>query len=152
MNLFFDMDNTLIGDRHQLRPLVRETLEQLHIDGHQIYVWSGVGIRWKEVHEHQLDLWVLDCYHKPLDEVGQRSLSHHAPDLVIDDVAGIVEQFGGVVIRPYYLENPRDREMERVYRIIQDVVQFGRSDDPAFRPGVLGQRAQLNGVEPTRKD
>jgi hydroxymethylpyrimidine pyrophosphatase-like HAD family hydrolase len=146
MNLFFDMDNTLIGDRHQLRPLVRETLEQLHNDGHAIYVWSGVGIRWKEVHANQLDPWVIDCYHKPLDEVGQRSLSHHMPDLVIDDVAAIVEQFGGVVIRPYYLENPRDREMERVYRIVQDVVRTGVSEDSAFRAGLMGQRVPPNGA------
>jgi hypothetical protein len=134
MDLFFDMDNTLIGDRGQLRPLVSETLHQLHDDGHAIYVWSGVGIRWKEVQMHRLERIVRDCYHKPLDESAQHA-TPHAPDLVIDDVSAIVEEFGGIVIRPYYLDNPRDREMERVYRVIQEVLHTGTSRDRGFRPG-----------------
>ncbi len=134
MNLFFDMDNTLIGDRGQLRPLVSETLYQLHTDGHTLYVWSGVGIRWKEVHTHGLARIVRDCYNKPLDEPAQQATTY-APDLVIDDVPAIVEEFGGIVVRPYYLENPRDREMERVYRVIQEVLSTGTSRDTAFRPG-----------------
>jgi hypothetical protein len=134
MNLFFDMDNTLIGDRGQLRPLVSETLHQLHDDGHTLYVWSGVGIRWKEVQTHGLERIVRDCYHKPLDEPAQQATTY-APDLVIDDVSAIVEEFGGIVVRPYYLENPRDREMERVYRVIQEVLRTGTSSDTGFRPG-----------------
>lgn len=134
LTLFFDMDNTLIGDRGQLRPLVPDVLSRLCDDGHAIYIWSGVGIRWREVQAHQLERFVRDCYQKPLDEPAQRATAH-MPDLVVDDVSPIVEEFGGVVVRPYYLENPRDREMERVYRVIQDVVRTGASQDRAFRPG-----------------
>jgi len=128
------MDNTLIGDRGQLRPLVTDILGRLCDDGHAIYVWSGVGIRWREVRTHHLERFVRDCYHKPLDEPAQQA-TRHAPDLIVDDVSAIVEEFGGVVVRPYYLENPRDREMERVYRVIQDVIRTGASLDSGFRPG-----------------
>lgn len=134
MNLFFDMDNTLIGDRGQLRPLVSEILHRLHDDGHTISIWSGVGIRWKEVHIHGLEAIIHDCYHKPLDAPTQQATTY-TPDLIVDDVPAIVEEFGGIVIRPYYLDNPRDREMERVYRVIQEIVQTGTSPDTAFRPG-----------------
>jgi hypothetical protein len=134
LTLYFDMDNTLIGDRGQLRPRVTEVLGRLHEEGHALYVWSGVGIRWSEVHTHSLQDFVRDCYHKPLDGVALEECGH-APDLIIDDIPAIVEEFGGIVVRPYYLENPRDREMERVYRIIQEVQRTGTSGDPAFRAG-----------------
>jgi len=134
MNLYFDMDNTLIGDRGQLRPGVSDVLAQLHEDGHTLYVWSGVGIRWNDVHTHGLERFVRDCYQKPLDELAQQTTTY-LPDLVIDDVSAIVEEFGGIVVRPYFLENPRDREMERVYRVIQEVLLTGTSEDRAFRPG-----------------
>lgn len=145
MNIFFDMDNTLIGDRHQLRPLVHETLSQITRDGHTIYVWSGMGIRWAEVHMHELGEFVRDCFHKPLDEEGQRTLTHIPPDLVVDDIPAFVDIFGGVVVKPYYMTNPRDRELDRVYRIIKEVEQTGTSQDPAFRLGTLTQRFDLNG-------
>lgn len=134
MNLFFDMDNTLIGDRGQLRPLVCEILGRLHHEGHALYVWSGVGIRWKEVHAHSLTDLVRDCYHKPLDG-SDRQAPEPLPDLVIDDIPAFVDRYGGIVVRPYYLDNPRDREMERVYRIIQELLRTGTSSDPAFRSG-----------------
>ena len=133
-NLYFDMDNTLIGDRGQLRPLVTEVLGRLHVEGHALYVWSGVGIRWKEVHAHSLQDWVRDCFHKPLDGATQDACEHD-PDLIIDDIPAIVEEYGGIVVRPYYLDNPRDREMERVYRIIRELQRTGTSGDPAFRAG-----------------
>ncbi|MBI3978069.1 MAG: hypothetical protein HY331_07785 [Chloroflexi bacterium] len=140
MRLFFDMDNTLISDCAILRPRVREVFERLTTEGHEIYVWSGVGIRWKEVHQHELHPFVTDCYRKPLNGVnGNRRTdgipTTIQPDLVVDDIAPIVEEYGGVVVRPYFWEIESDREMDRVYQIIQEVVATGASADKAYRPG-----------------
>jgi hypothetical protein len=137
LRLFFDLDNTLIGDRGQLRPLVRESFEGLTADGHQIYIWSGVGVRWREVREHALERFVLDCFRKPLDlvEGAMDGLPSCEPSLVVDDLVPIVEEYGGVVVRPYYWENASDREMERVCRIVREVAATGRSGDSAYRAG-----------------
>ncbi len=140
MRLFFDMDNTLIGDRGQLRPLVREVFERLTAEGHDIYIWSGIGLRWREVREHALDPYVLDCYYKPIEgwealQAEQAALREFEPDLVIDDIPAFVEEYGGIVVRPYFWERADDREMERVHRIVQDVAATGSSSDRAFRPG-----------------
>lgn len=94
---------------------------------------------------HELGEFVRDCFHKPLDEEGQRTLTHIPPDLVVDDIPAFVDIFGGVVVKPYYMTNPRDRELDRVYRIIKEVEQTGTSQDPAFRLGTLTQRFDLNG-------
>ncbi len=137
MRLFFDVNGTLIGDRGQLRPLVHQVFRSLRADGHQIYLWSGMGLRWEEVRRHALQPYVLDCYRKPLEHTDGRWEAAHTdePCLVIDDIAPIVEEYGGIVVRPYYWENDDDCEMERVYRIIRDVAATGSSSDPAFRPG-----------------
>lgn len=124
MNLFFDVDATIVGSYDgKLRPLVREVFEQLITDGHQIYVWSGVGLRWLEIDRHQLRPLIQTCFHKPI-------WNHHArleelkvtvfPDFVIDDHAEVVEAFGGVVIQPLYYFDANDREMERVYQAITE--------------------------------
>ena len=124
MNIFFDVDGTIIGSYDaRLRPLVRETFEQIRADGHVIYIWSGVGIRWKEVDLHGLRPLVETCYWKP-------RYDHHArlpelgvplvPDFVIDDHADVVHAFGGVVVDAFDFFNPNDREMERVYRKIAE--------------------------------
>lgn len=134
MRLFFDMDNTLIGDRGQLRPLVRESFHRLTVAGHHLYVWSGVGLRWKEVHEHDLAPFVLDCFQKPIDEQVE-GLPTFEPCLVVDDLAPIVNEYGGILIRPYYWENPHDREMERVCRIVEELASTGASSDAAYRAG-----------------
>ncbi|MBI4507976.1 MAG: hypothetical protein HY691_20815, partial [Chloroflexi bacterium] len=72
MNVFFDVDGTIVGTWDgALRPLVREVFEQLRSDGHHIYIWSGVGLRWREVEEHDLRMLIVTCFHKPL-------WNHHA--------------------------------------------------------------------------
>ncbi|HEY3059716.1 MAG TPA: HAD hydrolase family protein [Chloroflexota bacterium] len=42
MNIFFDVDETILGYDGSLRPLVRETFKVLVDEGHRIYIWSGV--------------------------------------------------------------------------------------------------------------
>ena len=121
MNVFFDVDYTIISDSGALRPWVRETFAQLRVDGHTVYVWSGVGIRWPDVERHGLQGYVANCYRKPLDNHHQqlRSLGVDVmPDFCVDDYLEIIQAFGGAVVRPYFWPNPLDLEMHRVYALI----------------------------------
>ena len=57
MNIFFDVDDTLITWDVKLRPNVHHVFQQLRDDGHTIYLWSGYGPRWEvvrrfDLHEH----------------------------------------------------------------------------------------------------
>lgn len=124
MNVFFDVDGTIVGTWDgALRPLVREVFAQLRADGHHIYIWSGVGLRWREVEEHDLRSMIVTCFHKPLydhhRQLGPLGITVH-PDFVIDDHPQVVAAFGGVTVRPFYTYDPHDREMERVYRALSE--------------------------------
>jgi FMN phosphatase YigB (HAD superfamily) len=132
VNVFFDVDGTIIESYGQrLRPLVREVFEQLQVDGHTIYIWSGVGLRWEEIDAHNLRSLIKTCYWKP-------RYDHHArlvelgvdvfPEFVIDDHADVVWAFGGVVVDAFDWYNARDREMERVYRKICERAAPGPSE------------------------
>ena len=88
LNVFFDVDNTLIMWNGSLRPHTRDVFTALREDGHTIYIWSGIGIRQWDMKRHELDSFVEDYFIKPLED-------HHAkleslgvpmtPDFVIDD-------------------------------------------------------------------
>ena len=124
MNIFFDVDGTIVGSYDvALRPLVREVFEQLRADGHVIYIWSGVGLRWQEIDQHSLRPLIATCYWKPrwdhqaqLTQLGVDVF----PDFVVDDHRDVVAAFGGVTVFPFDYYDPRDREMERVYRAISE--------------------------------
>lgn len=118
MNVFFDVDYTLIAEDGSLRPLVRETFEKIKQDGHKIYIWSGVGIRWEVVRRHDLKSFIETCYLKPLSDYRETLIElgvDVVPDFCIDDHSGVILAFGGVVVKPYYTKNPADEEMNRVY-------------------------------------
>ncbi len=136
MNIFFDMDYTLLAVDGSLRPKVREVLQRLRDDGHQLYVWSGNGIRWLELHRHGLESLVIDCFEKPVDcyakRVGQLGLPV-IPDLVVDDHLEVAAALGGIWVRSYYFANTSDDEMEHVYRIIAETAETGHSTDPRVR-------------------
>ena len=121
MNIFFDCDYTIIAMNGGLRPGVRDLFQRLTDDGHTLYVWSGMGIRWREVRKHKLDDLVTDCFHKPIFDYRNRMKTLGVtvePDLVIDDYPDIVATLGGVRVKAYLYENQADREMERIYPII----------------------------------
>lgn len=139
MNIFFDVDGTIVGSYDdKLRPLVREVFERLRADGHTIYVWSGVGLRWREIDLHSLRPLIATCFWKP-------RWDHHArlaelgvdvvPDFVVDDHQEVVAAFGGVTVRPFDYYDPSDREMERVYRVITARVSDRRSDGTEGQSG-----------------
>ena len=138
MNIFFDMDYTLLGLDNSLRPNTREVMQRLKDDGHTLYVWSGVGIRWPEVKQHNLEPFITDCFMKPLKnfvEELERANLPVKPDLVIDDYPEVPTALGGIWVRPYFFNTVADNEMERVYTIIQDYARDGYSSDINFRRG-----------------
>ncbi|MEE8442252.1 MAG: HAD family hydrolase [Dehalococcoidia bacterium] len=136
MNIFFDMDYTLLGIDDTLRPGAREVMQRLKDEGHVLYVWSGNGIRWTEVRHHGLEPLVTDCFVKPLSnyaEATEKMKLPVKPDLVIDDYPEVPTAMGGIWVRPYLYSNNSDDEMERVYRIITEYAKNGHSEDANFR-------------------
>ncbi|MBI4202225.1 MAG: hypothetical protein HY532_03815 [Chloroflexi bacterium] len=139
MNIFFDVDYTWLSLDQSLRPGTKETMERLLTDGHKIYIWSGVGIRWQEVHQHNLTPYVTDCFIKPVNQYAEKAAQMNLPawpDLVIDDYPEVVAAFGGFFVRPYIYVNRKDDEMEILYRLITEVAQTGKSEDRRYRPKV----------------
>lgn len=133
--IFFDVDYTLLGVDGSLRPGVRDAMRRLVEDGHTLYVWSGNGIRWRDVRKHGLESLVEDCLEKPVaDYIGAVERMDVRPDLVVDDHLEVVAALGGVWARTYYFPNSADEEMGQVYRVISEWASTGGSDDPRFRP------------------
>ncbi len=125
MNIFFDVDYTIVDSEGTLlRPHAKTVFERLVADGHQIYLWSGVGVRWEVVHAHGLAPWVRDCFEKPVrnhEEERVRLGIPLRPDFVVDDTPGVVSAFGGFVIPPFSpWNNPEDTEMLRAYEAITE--------------------------------
>ena len=141
LNIFFDVDYTLLSMDGSLRPGTRETFERLVSDGHRIFIWSGVGMRTAEIQKHDLQDFVSGIFVKPLEDFDNALPSfgvHVRPDFVIDDFPQIVGNFGGIVVRPYYFRAAEDDEMEHIYRIVTDFANQGHSEHPAFRSGKNG--------------
>ena len=136
MNIFFDVDYTILGMDNTLRPGTRETFERLIEDGHVLYIWSGLGPRWEVVRKHKLESFASGVYEKPthhhverLTELGVPMV----PDFVIDDYPDVVAAFGGVWVPPYFFKRSMDVEMERVYSIVSEYEVKGYSDDKQYR-------------------
>ena len=149
MNIFFDIDYTILDMGKDLRPRTWELFEKLQADGHTLYAWSGNGVRWADMARHGLDAFLSGIYEKPLPSEGddgpvdfETALQEMNipvwPDFVVDDYQIYVNFFGGLWVRGYFVatkSNENDREMERVYRVIKDVEEKGYSDDPTYHSG-----------------
>ena len=125
MNIFFDVDYTLITWDVKLRPGVREVFEQLRSEGHVIYLWSGVGPRWEIVRRFELHEHITDCFWKPLYDHHSRMVELGVtvfPDYVIDDHQEIVDAFVGTTIKEPAMPLHTDTELWRVYDTIQAFV------------------------------
>jgi phosphoglycolate phosphatase-like HAD superfamily hydrolase len=121
MNIFFDMDYTIVAYDGSLRPMTQRTFERLRDDGHDLYIWSGIGVRTAEVIALGLADLAQGVFQKPVDQF-EDSLARYAipvaPDLVVDDHQEVVSHFGGILIRPYFWPDPNDKELEKVYHHI----------------------------------
>ncbi len=123
MNIFFDVDYTIVGYDGSLRPHVIEVLEPLKADGPTIYLWSGVGLRHEVVKQHNLHHLITECYVKPTWDYhnGLKRLNVPlVPDFVVDDHNGVVKAFGGYWVSRWegYPPTPDD-EMKQVYEAIR---------------------------------
>ncbi|MGI8927517.1 MAG: HAD family hydrolase [Tepidiformaceae bacterium] len=121
MNIFFDVDDTLITWDVRLRPGVREVFARLREDGHTIYLWSGYGPRWEVVRRFELHEYIEDCFWKPLHNHHARLIElgvPFAPDYAVDDHEEIIRAFGGTVIQAASGPFASEGEMWRVYETI----------------------------------
>ena len=136
LKIFFDVDYTLLAMDGSLRPGTRDTFERLLDDGHDLFIWSGVGMRTADVERHELQDLVSGVYRKPIyDFINGLELLKvpHWPDFVIDDYPEIVDTFGGVLARPYFFRSQEDDEMDHIYKIINDFVSTGGSTRVGYR-------------------
>ena len=68
LKIFFDVDYTILAVDNSLRPGTRDTFEKLISDGHDVYIWSGVGLRNAEIRHHDLQDLVSGVYRKPIQK------------------------------------------------------------------------------------
>lgn len=121
MNIFFDVDDTLVSWDFRLRPHVREVFEQLCADGHRLYLWSGRGKRWEVLTKFGLGDLIVTCHEKPLarHQAQLEALGVDVqPDFVVDDHYAVVHAFGGYWIAPPRHPSVPDREFLRVYEAV----------------------------------
>ena len=136
MNIFFDVDQTILGMDNSLRPGARDIMKRLIDSGHLLHIWSGMGVRNEVLKRHKLASLVSGVYQKPLHDYRERLEEVGVPlvpDFVVDDDPEVVVAFGGVWVPPYYSSGAADREMERVYRVAMEFACTGASNDPHFR-------------------
>lgn len=125
MNIFFDVDDTLLTWDHRLRPHTHAVMQSLSSDGATIYLWSGAGLRYEVVWAHGLRDFIAGCFVKPLSQYHRRLAEHgipFIPDFVVDDDPDVVAAFGGTHV-PSPLE-PLEHDAA-LLRVIDDVRQFG---------------------------
>jgi hypothetical protein len=114
MHVFFDILGTLLDKDGNPRPHAREVLLKLAETGHGVYFWSTAGEGYA-AHAAWV-LWVEDA-------ISECCLKHHPPegvtvDYAVDDDEGVVEEYGGYLVRPYG-GDPLDSELLGVLDAIQ---------------------------------
>ena len=137
LNIYFDCDYTILAMDGSLRPRTREVFSNLIEDEHKVFIWSGVGLRTKDMERLNLMDLISGIFVKPIaefeDGLDRFSVSPR-PDFVIDDHREIVEFFGGVHIEPYYFRASEDGQMDDLYQCIADFSQTGNSIHRGFKP------------------
>ncbi len=137
MNIFIDVDYTLISANGSLRPHAHGLFRDLHSAGHTLWVWSGVGIRQAEIEKHGLGGMAAGYAVKPTFDYLQairRSPPPALPDLIIDDHPEIVRALGGFQVSPYFFVDERDAELKRASAALLAYAIDGICDDPSFIP------------------
>ena len=137
MNVFFDCDYTILAMDGSLRPGTRDVFSSLIADGHQVFIWSGVGLRSDDMNRLDLMDLVSGIFVKPITDF-EKGLERFGvrprPDFVIDDHREIVETFGGVHIEPYYFRSAEDGHMNELYNAIVQYHSTGACDHRGFKP------------------
>jgi len=117
LNVFFDVDHTLVSWDYQLRPHVHDVFEQILDDGHKIFIWSGMGVRTAFVEHFKLGHLISGLYRKPVEN--HRETVHDFtpifPDYVVDDHPEVVAAFIGHKMQAPLYPVHEDRGMWRAY-------------------------------------
>jgi hypothetical protein len=144
MNIFFDVDFTILSVDAGLRRGTHQVFERLAEDGHDIYLWSGKGARWSVVRKHRLAPFLSGVFAKPLEDFDaalEWLRVTPAPDFVVDDYGEIVCHFGGYHIPEFLYSRDDDDELETVYEVVSDLTAAGRTSHPRWKPRRTGQPA-----------
>jgi hypothetical protein len=126
VNIFFDVDDTILSFDGALRPNTHEVFERLITNGHAVYIWSGAGIRTAFVEREKLGHLVTGIYLKPLSDFSaglERFGIPVVPDFVIDDYPEIVAHFGGLCIKPYVRGGWEDTELLAIPALVEALSQ-----------------------------
>jgi hypothetical protein len=135
MNIFFDVDSTILGIDGTLRPWTRQVFTGLRDAGHELFIWSGRGVRTSDIQYVGLTALVSGIYEKPVFDFTARLAQLGVPmipDMVIDDAGGIVAHFGGLCVMPYATRHQDSNDDELL--IVPDVVEFYEREG-GRRPG-----------------
>tara|TARA_B100001029_G_scaffold176104_1_gene178510 strand:- start:444 stop:818 length:375 start_codon:yes stop_codon:yes gene_type:complete len=119
MNIFFDVDNTLIMWDGKLRNHSEDVFKKILDDGHTLYIWSGIGIRKKEIEGVGLDKYVTDYFIKPLYDHRARLPKlgvNVSVDYVIDDHESVVQVFGG-----YHIPDVANDDDTELLKVLEDI-------------------------------
>lgn len=124
MNIFFDVDNTLIMWDGKLRNNAEDVFKKIIEDGHTIYIWSGIGIRRKEIEKVDLDKYVKDYFIKPLYDHRARLPKlgvNVSIDYVIDDHESVVQVFGG-----YHIPDVATEDDQELIKVLEDIKSINK--------------------------
>lgn len=123
LRVCFDVDDTLLTWNKRLRPFAREVIEAVSLAGAEVYLWSGVGVRWEVAYTYDLRAHIRDCFMKPLSRHHER-LSElgipFVPDHVVDDDDEIVRVFGGTHVPAPLEPLDQDRALLQVLTDLAD--------------------------------
>ena len=127
LNVFFDVDYTLIMADGRLRNHTEEVFSRLKQAGHSIYIWSGVGIRRFDMRLHGLDGYVDDYFVKPLYRYRERLEEMDVtvmPDYVIDDHSQVVAAFD----HGYHIPDIARRDDRELLYILEEIEALARGE------------------------
>lgn len=126
----FDVDDTLIDHTGRLRAFCGDVFAELSGAGFELFIWSGVGLRWEIVDVHGLRPHVIGCYRKPISRHHERLAElgvPFVPDFVVDDDVDVVRAFGGYHISPPEHEFETDRHLLLARdAVLRRFPEFGR--------------------------
>ena len=107
MNVFFDVQGTLLTMEEAPRPRAREAFQMLRASGHEMYLWSSGGAGYAATAADLLGVadLVSGC-------LGKRQEPDVSVDFAVDDDASMVEAHGGHRIKPFR-GDPHDEELLR---------------------------------------
>lgn len=135
MNIFVDVDSTILGIDGTLRPWTRQVFTELRDGGHELFIWSGRGVRTSDIQAVGLTSLVSGIYEKPVvdfsAQLGPLGVPV-VPDMVIDDAGGIVAHFGGLCVMPYATWHQDSHDDELL--IVPPVVEFYEREAPSDPP------------------